>query len=112
MDLIQYKVYATRRAHIPKERTAHLTGRGPSKCVSSCPSRDTSTEPREHPLTSGRQLSLAHAEAVRLAFSKDVGPSSTHCRAQKLGLQGWVRNSPDESVEGIAVGPSAKIEQL
>jgi len=36
----------------------------------------------------------------------------TEHRAQKLGLRGWVRNSPDESVEGVAVGPSAKVEQL
>ena len=33
-------------------------------------------------------------------------------RANNLGLKGWVRNNPDESVEGAAVGPKAKIDDL
>lgn len=33
-------------------------------------------------------------------------------RANNLGLKGWVRNNPDESVEGAAVGPKAKIDGL
>ena len=32
--------------------------------------------------------------------------------AQKLGLTGWVMNSPDGSVQAIAEGPRDKIEQL
>ena len=33
-------------------------------------------------------------------------------RANNLGLKGWVRNNPDESVEGAAVGPKAQIDDL
>jgi hypothetical protein len=33
-------------------------------------------------------------------------------RANNLGLKGWVRNNPDESVEGAAVGPTSKLNHL
>ena len=33
-------------------------------------------------------------------------------RGNKLGLKGWVRNNPDESVEGAATGPTPKLDEL
>ena len=33
-------------------------------------------------------------------------------RGNKLGLRGWVRNQPDESVEGVAVGSTDQITSL
>lgn len=38
--------------------------------------------------------------------------ASTRDRARQLGLAGWVRNCADGSVELIAEGETAKIEQL
>jgi acylphosphatase len=36
------------------------------------------------------------------------------CRreAQRLGVRGWVRNRPDRSVEVVAEGPRARVEEL
>jgi acylphosphatase len=33
-------------------------------------------------------------------------------QATELGLDGWVRNRQDGSVEAVAVGPTDKVEQL
>jgi acylphosphatase len=38
--------------------------------------------------------------------------ASTVQQAQRLGLTGWVRNSPDGSVEVLAEGPYATVESL
>jgi acylphosphatase len=38
--------------------------------------------------------------------------ASTEAEARRLGLTGWVRNRPDGSVEVIAEGPKAKLEDL
>jgi acylphosphatase len=37
---------------------------------------------------------------------------ATQRRAQQLGLTGWVRNRHDGSVEVVAEGPRARLEQL
>lgn len=37
---------------------------------------------------------------------------STRDQAASLGLTGWVRNLPDGSVEGMACGTPAALEQL
>ena len=34
------------------------------------------------------------------------------CQARRLGLDGWVRNRRDGSVELLAIGPKAEIERL
>ncbi len=36
----------------------------------------------------------------------------TRDEARRLGLAGWVRNLPDGSVEAVAEGPRAALEQL
>jgi len=33
-------------------------------------------------------------------------------RAEQLGLQGWVRNRPDGSVECVAEGPKPRLQDL
>lgn len=33
-------------------------------------------------------------------------------RARRLGLDGWVRNLPDGSVEVVAAGPDAELDRL
>ena len=38
--------------------------------------------------------------------------ASTRETANKLGLQGWVRNCPDGSVELLAEGPRARLQEL
>lgn len=38
--------------------------------------------------------------------------ASTQARAQALGLNGWVRNCPDGSVELLASGAAEALEQL
>jgi acylphosphatase len=38
--------------------------------------------------------------------------AATQREAQRLGLAGWVRNRPDGSVEVLAEGPRAALEQL
>ncbi|RME20621.1 MAG: acylphosphatase [Deltaproteobacteria bacterium] len=38
--------------------------------------------------------------------------ASTQTRARQLGLVGWVRNLPDGSVELVAEGPRAALDQL
>lgn len=38
--------------------------------------------------------------------------ASTEAQARRLGLTGWVRNRPDGSVEVVAEGPSAKLEDM
>jgi acylphosphatase len=38
--------------------------------------------------------------------------ASTRDQAQRLGLTGWVRNMMDGSVEALAEGPSAVIEEF
>lgn len=38
--------------------------------------------------------------------------ASTQARAQALGLNGWVRNCPDGSVELLASGAEQALEQL
>jgi acylphosphatase len=38
--------------------------------------------------------------------------ASTEAEARRLGLTGWVRNRPDGSVEVVAEGPKAKLEEL
>ena len=38
--------------------------------------------------------------------------ASTRDRARQLGLSGWVRNCSDRSVEVLAEGEKAKLEQL
>lgn len=38
--------------------------------------------------------------------------ASTEAEARRLGLTGWVRNCPDGSVEVVAEGPRAKLENL
>ncbi len=38
--------------------------------------------------------------------------ASTEAEARRLGLTGWVRNCPDGSVEDVAEGPRAKLENL
>lgn len=38
--------------------------------------------------------------------------ASTEAEARRLGLTGWVRNRPDGSVEALAEGPKAKLEEL
>ena len=38
--------------------------------------------------------------------------ASTRQQAQKLGLTGWVMNCPDGSVEAVAEGVEAKLEEL
>jgi len=38
--------------------------------------------------------------------------ASTVAQAQKIKVTGWVRNSPDGSVEVVAEGGQAEIEQL
>ncbi|KAK1924765.1 Acylphosphatase-domain-containing protein [Papiliotrema laurentii] len=37
---------------------------------------------------------------------------ATKKQALALGLRGWVSNSPDESVEGLAVGSQEHLEQF
>jgi len=37
---------------------------------------------------------------------------STQAQASRLGLLGWVRNRPDGSVEVVAEGPRAALDQL
>jgi acylphosphatase len=36
----------------------------------------------------------------------------THDTAQSLGLDGWVRNAGDGSVEAVFSGPAAQVEQM
>jgi acylphosphatase len=36
----------------------------------------------------------------------------TQCRAESLGLTGWVRNLPDRSVKLVAEGPRADLDAL
>lgn len=38
--------------------------------------------------------------------------ASTAERARQLGVNGWVRNCPDGSVEVVAEGPRSKLEDL
>ncbi len=38
--------------------------------------------------------------------------ASTESEARRLGLTGWVRNRPDGSVEVVAEGPKATLEEL
>ena len=38
--------------------------------------------------------------------------ASTEVEARRLGLTGWVRNCPDGSVEVVAEGPRARLEDL
>lgn len=38
--------------------------------------------------------------------------ASTLRQGQSLGLNGWVRNSPDGAVEVVAEGPRAPLQQL
>ena len=38
--------------------------------------------------------------------------SATETRAEQLGLTGWVKNSPDGSVEVVAEGPRAALQGL
>jgi acylphosphatase len=40
------------------------------------------------------------------------GDGADIARAKKLGLVGWVRNNPDESVEGAASGPTSQMDEL
>ena len=37
---------------------------------------------------------------------------STRERAQELNLKGWVKNSPDGSVEALFEGPSEKVREM
>lgn len=37
---------------------------------------------------------------------------STRQRARELGLDGWVRNRPDGSVEAVAQGPAPALAEL
>ncbi len=37
---------------------------------------------------------------------------STRQNAERLGLSGWVRNSPDGAVEAIFEGPSEKVREM
>lgn len=38
--------------------------------------------------------------------------ASTQREAQRLGLTGWVRNLPDDTVEFVAEGEAARIDEL
>lgn len=38
--------------------------------------------------------------------------ASTRDKAQSLGLTGWVRNRPDDSVEGLACGDPAALDDF
>lgn len=38
--------------------------------------------------------------------------NATQRAAQRLGLAGWVRNRPDDTVEVLAEGPRAALDQL
>jgi acylphosphatase len=38
--------------------------------------------------------------------------ASAEAEARRLGLSGWVRNCPDGSVELVAEGPKAKLDEL
>jgi len=38
--------------------------------------------------------------------------ASTEAEARRLGFTGWVRNCPDGSVEVVAEGPRARLENL
>jgi acylphosphatase len=38
--------------------------------------------------------------------------SETHARARSLGLAGWVRNSPDGTVEAVFEGRSEAVESM
>jgi acylphosphatase len=54
---------------------------------------------RVHVVVSGRVQGVGYrAEAQRYA--------------NQLGLSGWVRNQPDESVEILAEGPDEKVEEF
>ena len=37
---------------------------------------------------------------------------STRQNAERLGLSGWVRNSPDGAVEAVFEGPSEKVREM
>ena len=37
---------------------------------------------------------------------------STRQTAERLGLSGWVRNSPDGAVEAVFEGPSEKVREM
>ena len=54
------------------------------------------------------QLHAIVQGSVQGVFFRD----STRIQAQRLALAGWVRNRPDGSVEVLAQGPRAALEQL
>jgi len=62
---------------------------------------------------------MDHADAACAVYLKIIGRvqgvyyrASTVQQAAKLGLTGWVSNCADGSVEAVAEGPRAKIEEL
>lgn len=59
---------------------------------------------------------MAERQRVRIVVTGIVqGVAFRHCtraEAERLGLDGWVRNLPDGRVEVAAEGPRARLESL
>jgi acylphosphatase len=58
-------------------------------------------------MSSRRIHAIVHGR-VQGVFFRD----STRQKAQQLGLDGWVRNRPDGTVEAVAEGTPDKVEEM
>lgn len=64
--------------------------------------------PESSPLEDGARLrALVHGRVQGVFFR-----AFTENHARRLGLAGWVRNLPDDTVEVVAEGPCPALEQL